>query len=380
MKIAVAGILNKPIEPNASGGTESFVYQLVEGLVAREHDVTLFATSDSQTKAELVSFCSSKDTVGITEGGIETRIPYHLLQSAEIIKRSGEFDVIHNNYFDSFFLTPFNPWSSSPIISTVHSDFWQFPHLNKIMSKLHRKGYDGNVFVSNRARELAGVVDDSSVIHNGVNPLEYPLFTTKGDHLLWLSRVVGNKGPKEAVEAANATKKPLRLIGFIPKSPKHLEYYDTFIKPFLSDQITLKETVPFPEKVAAYQGAKAFLFPIQWEEPFGLVIIEAMSCGTPIIAFARGAVPEIVKDGVTGFIVNSSDSDIRGEWVTKATGQAGLQEAIERLYSLSPEKYNAMCLAARARVEQYFSIDRLVGEYEELYKVLAAKGKKRYFA
>jgi len=380
MKIAVAGILNKPIVPNASGGTESFVYQLVEGLVAKKHEVTLFATSDSQTSAKLVSVCSSLDTVGMNEGGIETRIPYHLMQSAEIIKRSDEFDVIHNNYFDSFFLTPFNCWSSAPIISTVHNDFWQFPHLHTIMSSLHRKGYDANVFVSLRARELAGVSEDASVIHNGVSPSEYPLFTAKDDNLLWLSRIVENKGPREAVEAATVTKRPLRLIGFMPKLPKHLAYYDAFIKPFLSEKITVEETLTLAEKVVAYQRAKAFLFPIQWEEPFGLVMIEAMSCGTPVIAFARGAVPEIVEDGVSGFIVNASADDIRGKWVTSATGQAGMHEAIERLYSLPPEQYKAMCLAARLRVEQNFTIDRLVSQYEQLYVTLAAKGKKRYFA
>jgi glycosyltransferase involved in cell wall biosynthesis len=248
------------------------------------------------------------------------------------------------------------------------------------MSNVHRKGYDANVFVSKKARELAGVSDDASVIHNGVDPLEYPLFTAKGEYLLWLSRVVSNKGPKEAIEAARATKKQLHLIGFIPKLPKHIGYYDTFIKPFLSDQITLEETVPFQEKVAAYQHAKAFLFPIQWEEPFGLVMIEAMSCGTPVIAFARGAVPEIVEDGVSGFIVNPSDDDIREKWVTHATGQAGLQEAIEHLYSLRADQYTAMCTAARARVEEHFSIDRLVTQYEQLYIKLAEKGKKRYFA
>src|SRR3972149_10093640 len=129
MRIAIAGILNIAILKNSLGGTESFTYHLTESLYNRKHDVTLFADSDSQTSAHLVSLCSEKEIKGVLESGIEARFLYHLLQTKEIAKRSSEFDVVHNNYYDSFFFTPFVDWFDCPTITTVHNDFWQLNHL-----------------------------------------------------------------------------------------------------------------------------------------------------------------------------------------------------------------------------------------------------------
>src|ERR1035437_899440 len=126
MKIAIAGILNKPITSNSLGGTEQFTFDLAQELVNRSYDVSLFATSDSEVSAKLISVCSSNDSNEVTEGGIGTRIPYQLLQSSNIANVSGEFDIVHNSYFDPFLLTPFSPWFKCPLVTTVHSDFWQF--------------------------------------------------------------------------------------------------------------------------------------------------------------------------------------------------------------------------------------------------------------
>ena len=122
------------------------------------------------------------------------------------------------------------------------------------------------------------------------------------------------------------------------------------------------------EIVSLMQKAKAFLMTINWEEPFGLVMIEAMACGTPVVAFARGSVPEIVKDGETGFIINPSDDDVRGDWIIKKTGFEGLCEAVNKLYSLSQEEYKQMRLACRKRVEERFTIEKMVEEYEKVYQ------------
>ena len=131
-------------------------------------------------------------------------------------------------------------------------------------------------------------------------------------------------------------------------------------------------TTPRREEVMG--RAKCLLFPIKWEEPFGMVLIEAMACGTPVVAYARGSVPEIIKDGETGFIVNSSDSDIRGDWIVKKTGIAGLCEAVEKIYSMSKVEYQKMRHACRTHVEANFTVEKMADNYEKVYqKILSSQ-------
>lgn len=130
----------------------------------------------------------------------------------------------------------------------------------------------------------------------------------------------------------------------------------------------IKSPENLDEKQMIYGKAAYFLYPVQWEEPFGLVFLEAMTCGTPVIAFARGAVPEIIVDGVTGFIINPSDDDIRGDWIIKKTGVDGLREAIERISSLSKVNYEKMRQACRKHVEENFTVEKMVENYEKVYK------------
>jgi glycosyltransferase involved in cell wall biosynthesis len=367
MKIAIAGILNKPIIDNSLGGTEQFTFDLVEGLINLNHDLSLFATSDSKTRAKLISVCDSKDTNGVVEGGTETRIPYHLLQSSKIAIESGGFDIVHNSYFESFFLTPFSPWYKCPIVTTVHNDFWQFSNIKKVLEKTQREE-DVLVFVSKKARDLAGNPKNSQVIYNGINTSKYK-FKAKNekDNLFWLSRIGWKKGAKESIQVALETGKELILNGnyYFPASEK---YFEENVRPFLSPNIRHFSVLSPDEKISHYQNAKAFLFPIQWEEPFGLVMIEAMACGTPVVAFSRGSVPEILRDGLTGFIVNPSDDDIRGDFIIKKTGIEGLCEAIERIYAMPEEEYLQMRQNCRKHIEDNFTIEKMVKGYEEVYK------------
>ena len=379
MKIGVAGILNKPINKNAGGGTETFTFGLVEELVKRQHDVTLFATSDSVTSARLQSVCSSAQSQGPKEAGVTPLVSYHLLQSKEIVLKSQEYDIVHNNYFDSYLFTAFSDWLSCPLVTTVHNNFWQFPDLRSVLEKTHRKGKDGLVFVSNKSKELAGNPSDAYVIHNSIDFNAYEFNKNGGDALLWLSRVVENKGAREAVQAARSTNRPLVLSGYVIASEKYETYYTTYIKPYLSSTITDVGGADSPEKkIKLYGNAKAFLFPILWEEPFGLVMLEAMSCGTPVIAYAQGAIPEVIMDGKTGFIVNRSNDDIRGDWIIKKTGVDGLAEAIERIYSMNNAEYLAMRQKSRQHVEENFGIDHMVDKYEKLYEMLAGNTAARF--
>jgi glycosyltransferase involved in cell wall biosynthesis len=192
---------------------------------------------------------------------------------------------------------------------------------------------------------------------------------------MWAGRGIPEKGFHEVIQIFERTKKPTRVFpiiidSYLPYLTYHLmdRYESLYELGSIEYAVNLsrKELIPF------YQHSKLFLFPLRWEEPFGLVMAESLSCGTPIVAYARGSTKEIVRDGVTGFLVNPSDQDIRGDFVIKKTGIDGLQEAVERIYDLSHEDYRAMRSACRKDAEEHFARERMVKEYLELYKELTA--------
>jgi len=148
MKIALLASLLRPISPTSNGGTEAFAHQLTEGLVQKGLDVTLFATSDSQTAAKLAAICSSQQTNGTYEGTIATNVLYETLQASQVIQSSQNFDIIHNNYFHFYSLTDFAHFTDRPVITTMHNHFWHLPSIKEVLVKTHRKGKDVVVFAS----------------------------------------------------------------------------------------------------------------------------------------------------------------------------------------------------------------------------------------
>ena len=177
-----------------------------------------------------------------------------------------------------------------------------------------------------------------------------------------------DKGAHEAILVANKLRRELRITGLVESETK--SYVEKAIKPLITSNIIFEEQdagTP-TDKNLIFGSAKLFLFPTQWEESFGLVMLESMACGTPVVAYARGAVPEIVVDGETGFVVNPSDNDIRGEFAVKKTGIDGLCEAVERVYAMGKKEYEQMRTNCRAHVEKHFTVERMVDQYEELYE------------
>ncbi|MDP3758339.1 MAG: glycosyltransferase, partial [Candidatus Daviesbacteria bacterium] len=177
------------------------------------------------------------------------------------------------------------------------------------------------------------------------------------------------KGLKTVFEIVNRLGREVRLF------PLRKDEYAHWLNKLISEQKDLisskKVSLEFDKDredlVANYQTSKLFLFPIQWEEPFGLVLLESLSCGTPIVAFARGSVPEVIKDGETGFIINPTDNDIRGDWIVKKTGIEGLCEAIEKIYSMPEGEYQKMRLNCRVLAEKSFSAGKMAQEYLKIY-------------
>lgn len=348
------------VPPKDYGGTERVVSYITEELVKRGHDVTLFARSDSQTKAKLVSPLPEDLAKSIKAFCDPAYHATNTFFNAEAFKRADEFDIIHSHA--GFFSFYFSDLVKTPVIHTLHN---QLPRADEIENELYRK-YKHLNFVS-ISQEFQSHFDLNYVAnaYHGL-PLElFPYSARGGEGLLWLGRASKNKGELDAIEAARQAGMPLKVAASV--RPDTVQYFEKEIKPRLTDQIQLVQNVRFEDTPKLYGAADAFVFPVHWKEPFGLIMIEAMSCGTPVIAYNRGSVPEIVQDGVTGFIIDPGDESVKreGSWIIKKKGIAGLVEAIGRIKEID----RAAC---RKHVEANFTVSKMVDRYEKIYENLAS--------
>lgn len=376
MKIAILGELSKPISLHATGGMEVFCALLALGLARRGNQVTLFATkaTDNLPGVDIVSV-AEKTLSQIEEdynssheekltGRQMVSMSHGLFMRAllAVKARESEFDILHANPFPDF-VSEVSDLFSLPIISTYHMPPPTTLRLPQLVAPIKNQF----VAISDNQKEHLGFANYR--VYNGIDIQGIPFDPVGGASLLWVGRI-GKDAPKglpNALQASNQTQKKLFVAGFITDEL----YYQEVIKPLESSYSEFVGVFTDPvKKFAALGQSRAFLYPLEWEEPFGLVFIEAMAAGTPVIAYARGSVPEIIKDGETGFIVNSSEADKRGDFIIKKTGLAGICEAIERIYDLSEEAYMTMRAQSRRHVEEHFTLDRMCENYEVIYKEL----------
>lgn len=376
MKIGIIATSSKIVDINAAGGTEIFCTILAQGLIKLGHEVLLFAPEGSYVQGVKLIVASDR-----TQGDVnklffsqygrdlttEEKSIIDINFSARLLLKAKEFDnevdIFHDN-ISSFLTGSLSDLFRSPIVTTMHmppTTYDKYLTIPPLITKPTNKYIAISKWEQNNAQV------ESEVIYNGIDVNSYADLHNYKDHLIWIGRISPRtpKGLKEAIEVSRKTGKQLLFSGFVSDQG----YFNTEIEPNITDQT---KQVPIftsiQEKSLFYSSALAALFPIMWEEPFGLVFIEAMASGTPVIAFARGAVPEIVVDGVTGFIVNPSEDDIRGKWVIKKTGIEGLCEAVERISNLQKDDYEKMRQACRKHVEENFTVEKMVDGYEKVYK------------
>ena len=335
--------------------------QLVEGMIKKGHDVTLFATKGSKTKARLIH-CglnpleSKKVLFNLFEKEkVETdRFFEKVLHSYETIAISKiyqmaqkeKFDVIHIHPSDR--ALPLAPLVSTPTIFTLHDPI--APWRKFIYSAYKNIPQIYYVSISDIQRKPLKNLNYINTIYNGLDLEKYPFNEKPKESFICAGRITQEKGIHTAIQGAKKAKVKLSIIGFAKKEE---DYWQKKIKPYLDKNIKYKGMVPLSEVFEFYQNSKALLFPIQWEEPFGLVMIEAMACGTPVIAFNRGAVPEVVKDGKTGFIIPQFDKN-------KKVNIKGLVEAIKKIDQIDRKE-------CRKHVEENFTIKKMVDNYEKVY-------------
>lgn len=371
MKIALVAPLEESIPPKKYGGIEWIVYHLAHGLGKKGHKVDLYATGDSQkediyTLIPVVEKSLRTDPIfGADPKMREAAKMYYLSDTLEMLQNRS-YDIIHNHAGWRFL--SFSNLLKKPIITTHHGPL-SLPYQQFIFRKY--KNYPYVAISENQKKDLADI-NYVATIYNGVDtqifhPVEDGM---KQTDLLFFARFSHEKGGLEAIQVAKNVGKKL-VIG----AKVDLVDQDYFAKaePLIDQNlIEFIGEVDHKDKSRIYSNARALLAPIRWEEPFGLMFTESMSCGTPVVAFSRGSSPEIIRDGVTGFLVNESPEYIRGDFVVQKTGVEGLCEAVKRIYALSEREYQTMREQCRNHVVKNFSAEKMVSEYEEAFeKVLS---------
>ncbi|OGE64789.1 hypothetical protein A3I48_01890 [Candidatus Daviesbacteria bacterium RIFCSPLOWO2_02_FULL_36_7] len=371
MKIAIICSNFVSITKDVKKGTEIFDYILIDNLVKNDKDldITVFASGDSNLPARIESIDYHP---AISDRSIARKNKHIIFELALISKAflmQERFDLYHINIGDGDIVLPFTPFVKKPVLITLHYT-QEAEYINKYFSLFSHLNNVSFVSISNVQRKFFPDLNYAGTIYHGIETEKFRFDQQGGNSIMWAGRGVPDKGLETILEVLKKTKKKIKL--FPLKRKEYLEW--------LNKQVAdLKDLMPSQdifiefdkdrfELVNHYQSSRLFLFPIQWEEPFGLVLIESMACGTPVVAFAGGSVPEIVKDGKTGFIVNPSDNDIRGDWIVKKTGIDGLCEAIEKIYSMPEGEYQKMRQNCRDLVEKNFTAGRMAEEYLKIYK------------
>ena len=303
LKIAQVAPLWISIPPEKYGGIERIVHYLTEELVRRGHDVTLFASGDSKTKAKLISVHPK----ALKKDNIPWSDPFWNLENlSTAFKMAGRFDIIHA-HLDIWTLF-FQELVKIPVIHTFHNPLYtsSITSPQKLPTRLkmfenHKKTTLG-CFISKSQRKLCPVrFPKNWIVYNGIDLAQYKFYPKPGDYFAWIARIDPYKGIENAIAAAEAAGVKLLLAGRLDKS--RVDYFKNKIKPHLGNKIKYVGELDQEELPDFYGNAKAVLYPIEWHEPFGLIMTEAMACGTPVIAFDRGSVPEVIKDKKTGFVV-----------------------------------------------------------------------------
>ena len=342
MRIAQIAPLAESCPPKLYGGTERIVHFLTEELVAQGHDVTLFASGDSQTNAHLVQ-CVPQ-ALRLVDGA-QNLVPHHLSMVERVRRMLDDFDIIHF-HIDLFHYPSIQQWNI-PTITTLHGRL----DLPELFECYRTFSHVPLVSISDNQRLPMPPVNWIDTVYHGLPAQLLPYSVQGGDYLVFLGRISPEKRPDRAIEIAVRSGKRLKIAAKIDAVDE--EYWNTEIRPIVEAHSGIEYIgeVNEAEKATLLAGAAALLFPIDWPEPFGLVMIEAMSCGTPVIAWKNGSVPEVMDDGLSGRIVESIEEAI-----------AAVDEVVAMDRSF-----------VRARFLQRYTAERMAKDYVGIYERLIAE-------
>jgi len=348
LRIGQISPMNLPVPPKKYGGTEKIIYWLCQEFHKRGHKVFLFGTGNSKVNCKIIPIIKK----GLWEMKKKNSSDYYNVEMAIVAKKARELklDILHDHLGPASL--PLTGLLDIPIIHTLHvplkekSRIWAY---NKLNSKL--------ISISNNQRKPAPKLNYLATIYNGIDTNSFAFNPKPENHFIWVGELSPRKGILEVIQIAKKAKIKLLIIGRIPPKRQQLKDYK-FFKKYVEKELNkgnVRYLGEFTRKdiVKYYQNAKAFIYPLQWEEPFGLTMIESMACGTPVIAFKRGSVPEVVKNEKTGFVIKP----------TNKNGKPNYRDfilAIKKVDQIDRKD-------CRKWVEENFSIKRMIDDYERLY-------------
>ncbi|NNF96797.1 MAG: glycosyltransferase family 4 protein [Halobacteria archaeon] len=344
MRIAQVSSLVESVPPRQYGGTERIASYLTEELVRLGHEVTLFASGDSVTQAEL----DAPWPRALRSDGINEHLAPHLLMLEKVLQRAADFDIVH--FHTGYVHFPLCRRLATSHITTHHGRL-DIPELLPFYREFEEVPV---ISISNNQRTALPWANWQGTVYNGVPEDLYRLQARPGTYLAFLGRISPEKGLDHAIEIARRAGMELRIAAKVDAVDR--EYFDTRIRPLLNDpQVQYTGEIDDDAKQALLGDAYAVLFPIDWPEPFGLVMVEAMACGTPVIAYRRGSVPEIMQPGVTGFIVTNVDEAVA---------------ALDNIGTLERHQ-------CRRVFEEHFSVKRMAQDYLSVYERLQGNEQPR---
>jgi glycosyltransferase involved in cell wall biosynthesis len=338
MKIAQVAPLYESVPPKLYGGTERVVSYLTEELVRQGHDVTLFASGDSVTKARLVA-CSPR-ALRLSQHVVDP-LAHHFVQLEQVFAHAQSFDVIH--FHNDYLHYPFSRRQNTPHLTTLHGrlDMPDLAPLYELFSDIPV------ISISNAQRKPLAAVNWQGTVYHGLPIDRFTGGEKPGSYLAFLGRISPEKRPDRAIRIAQKFGMKLKIAAKVDAVDR--KYFAKVIKPLLDERwVDFVGEVDEVSKQEFLANAYALLLPIDWPEPFGLVIIEAMACGTPVVAYRQGAIPELIEDGISGFIVDNLD------------------EAVQALHRI-PSVDRRRC---RARFEERFNVTRMAHDYMSIYERL----------
>ena len=344
LRVAMLAPISWRVPPRRYGPWEQFASLLTEGLVRRGVDVTLFATADSVTSARLVGTAPT----GYSEDPDLHAKAWEALHISAVFERADEFDVIHNS-FDFLPLT-YSGLVDTPVVTTIHG--FSSEQIVPVFEKYNRHGYYVAISDADRHDRL----DYAATIHHGIDLGAFELQERAGDYLLFFGRIHPDKGTVEAIDVAGRVGMPLTIAGIV----QDRDYFERLVEPRLDgDRVRYVGPVGPDRRGSVLGGALALLHLVNFAEPFGFSVVEAMACGTPVVARRRGSMPELVQDGVNGFLVETLDDAVAAVRASGALARSGV----------------------RASVETRFDVERMVDDYVRLYdRVVADHAARRELA
>lgn len=337
MKIAQISPLIESVPPRLYGGTERIVSYLTEELVRMGHDVTLFASGDSATSAELVSCATMALRL---DPRVKEQVPFYMVMLDRVRQLADDFDILH--FHTEFFHYPMFHHMAERTVTTLHGrqDISELKTLYAAFPELPL------ISISNAQRRPVSSSNFAGTVYHGLpNDLLEPTFNPNGDYVAFLGRISPEKRVDRAIRIATAAGIPLKIAAKVDKADR--DYFEAEIKPMLDlPGVEFVGEINERQKTSFLGNARALLFPIDWPEPFGLVMIESMACGTPILAFRNGSVPEVIDEGLSGYIVDKEEEAV-----------SVLQQTVQ----LDRRR-------VRRRFEERFSASRMAADYVSIYE------------